>query len=138
MGSGPRWKTTSSRFPCMGISNCTSGKSYPLELLKIIVFFELNHWTVKGHPKDVIWIGGDANLPDIVSSTNTVLANLHSLIQTCKSLYPVLVIKRLFGWTPMSVPIISVSSQKKTIWLWLKANPPLMKEEMNTFSDHFI
>ena len=29
----------------------------------------------KDHPKDVIWIGGDANLPDIDWSTNTISGN---------------------------------------------------------------
>ena len=29
----------------------------------------------KDHPKDVIWIGGDANLPDIDWSTNTICGN---------------------------------------------------------------
>ena len=27
---------------------------------------------VKNHPKDVIWIGGDINLPDIDWSSNTI------------------------------------------------------------------
>ena len=48
----------------------------------------------KGHPKDVIWIGGDANLPDIDWSTNTICGsnymykkeingNLLHITQTC-------------------------------------------------------
>ena len=128
----------------------------------------------KKHTKDVIWIGGDSNLPDIDWSTNSItscnykreinevvlqaadncgldqvvdfptretnlldvfLTNRPSLIQECYPLPGISDHEMVYVDSDVSARYQRPIQRK--IWLWSKADIPVLKQSMLQFSEDF-